>query len=36
MQTPIKEEKPKVDKEVLREKIADKEKLLTDKQIVKK
>jgi len=29
-------EKPKVDKAVLKEKIADKEKLITDKKIIKK
>lgn len=35
-QQQIKQDKPKVDKEVLKSKIADKEKLIADKKIVKK
>lgn len=36
MTQPIKADKPKVDKEVLKTKIADKEKLIADKKIIKK
>jgi hypothetical protein len=35
-QQPTKQDKPKVNKEVLKTKIADKEKLIADKKIVKK
>jgi hypothetical protein len=36
MEQPIKQEKPVIDKEVLKVKIADKDKLVSDKKLVKK